>query len=183
MKTDARVVYTLKVVKESFIKLLKEEVVNKITVKKLCDEAGINRATFYRYYEDVFDLYNRLKDEMVENFFIEHTDKEPYDLENDLTCLLSKIKENVDAVNAFTKQNDVADIVIRLCRKNYQYFNSYVEKCYPEIDKEERVSTYYYISSGCTGVISEWMKNGMIKSEKNIAALLKKLIMNTVIYM
>ncbi len=183
MKTDARVVYTLKVVKENFIKLLKEYAINKITVKKLCDEAGINRATFYRYYEDVFDLYNKLKDEMVESFFIEHTESDPYDLEGDLSWLLLKIKENADAVDAFAKQNDVADIIIKLCRKNYHYFNDYVEKCYPEINKDERVSTYYYISSGCTGVISEWMNNGMKKSEKDVAALLKKLLMNTIIYM
>ena len=183
MKIDARVVYTLKVVKESFIKLLKEETINKITVKKLCNEAGINRATFYRYYEDVFDLYDKLKVEMVESFFIERTEKDPYDLEGKLICLLAKIKENADALTAFTKQNDVGDIVIKLCRKNYQYFDEYVEKCYPEISKEERVSTYYYISSGCTGVISEWMKNGMEKSEKQVAALLKKLLMNTIIYM
>ncbi|MBR3589347.1 MAG: TetR/AcrR family transcriptional regulator [Clostridia bacterium] len=183
MKTDARVVYTLKVVKENFIKLLKEYAINKITVKKLCDEAGINRATFYRYYEDVFDLYNKLKDEIVENFFMEHTEKVPYDLEKNLIYLLSRIKENADALNAFTKQNDVGDIVIKLCRKNYQYFDEYVEKCYPEISKDERVSTYYYISSGCTGVISEWMNNGMKKSEKDVAALLKKLLMNTIIYM
>ncbi len=183
MKTDARVVYTLKVVKESFVKLLKEEAVNRITVKRICDEAGINRATFYRYYEDVFDLYEQLKNEMVDNLFVEREETAPRDLESDLASLLANIKENAEAVAAFTKQNDVADIVVKLCRRNYPYFNEYVERFFPETDKEERVTTYYYVSSGCTGVISEWMKNGMEKDEKHVASLLKKLLINTVKYM
>ena len=179
---DARVIYTLKTVKETFIKLLKKYAVNKITVKQLCDDAGINRATFYRYYEDVFDLYEKLKDEMVEDLFIEHKETDPIDVEGFFVNILIKIKENADALAAFTKNNDIADIVIKLCRKNYPYFNEYVERSYPEIGKEERVSIYYYVSSGCTGVVSEWMKNGMMKSENEVASLLKKLVMNTLMY-
>ena len=183
MKMDARVVYTLKVIKESFVKLLKQDTINKITVKNLCDEAGINRATFYRYYEDVFDLYEQLKKDMVENLFIAHTETEPRDLEIDLFKFLSKIKENADALSAFSKQNDVMDIIIRLGRKNYPYFDEYMEIFSPEVKREDRVSTYYYVSSGCTGVISEWMKNGMAKSEREVASLLKKLLVNTIMHM
>ena len=38
-KTDARVRYTRRVIKESFLSLLSEKPVNKITVKEVCEAA------------------------------------------------------------------------------------------------------------------------------------------------
>ena len=46
-KLDARKRYTQMILKQSFLKLLKEKPVNKITVKELCELSQINRATLY----------------------------------------------------------------------------------------------------------------------------------------
>ena len=53
-KTDARIRYTQRVLKESFLTLLKQKPVNKITVKEVCEMAELNRATFYAHYSDCF---------------------------------------------------------------------------------------------------------------------------------
>ena len=42
-KSDARVRYTQRVLKESFLSLLREKPVNKITVKEVCELAELNR--------------------------------------------------------------------------------------------------------------------------------------------
>ena len=55
-KLDARKRYTQMILKQSFLKLLKEKPVNKITVKELCELSQINRATFYTHYSDCFAL-------------------------------------------------------------------------------------------------------------------------------
>ena len=55
-KTDARIRYTQRVLKESFLTLLKQKPVNKITVKEVCEMAELNRATFYAHYSDCFAL-------------------------------------------------------------------------------------------------------------------------------
>ena len=46
MKTDARVRYTKMRIREAFFNALEENPSAGITVKELCDTAGINRATF-----------------------------------------------------------------------------------------------------------------------------------------
>ena len=51
-KMDARKRYTQMVLKQSFLKLLKEKPVNRITVKEVCALAQLNRATFYAHYSD-----------------------------------------------------------------------------------------------------------------------------------
>lgn len=62
---DRRVKYTKMIIRETFINLLEKKNINKITVSEICKEADINRATFYRYYLDVYDLYDKVRDEFV----------------------------------------------------------------------------------------------------------------------
>ena len=62
---DRRVKYTKKVIMDTFISLLEEKEIKKITVSELCNIADINRATFYRYYLDIYDLYDKIQDEFV----------------------------------------------------------------------------------------------------------------------
>ena len=61
---DRRTKYTQKVIKETFINLLEEKEITKITVSEICKIADINRATFYRYYLDVYDLLSNIQKEM-----------------------------------------------------------------------------------------------------------------------
>ncbi len=49
MKQDARVRYTQKVLKEVLLQLLEQKPVNRITVKEVCERAGLNRTTFYTH--------------------------------------------------------------------------------------------------------------------------------------
>lgn len=46
-KLDARKRYTQMMLKQSFLKLLQQKPVNRITVKEVCALAQLNRATFY----------------------------------------------------------------------------------------------------------------------------------------
>ena len=43
-------VNTKRSIEEAFEKLIQKELLNKITIKRICDEVGINRQTFYYYY-------------------------------------------------------------------------------------------------------------------------------------
>ena len=67
-KNDARVRYTQRVLKESFLSLLREKPVNKITVKEVCKLAELNRATFYAHYSDCFALMESIEQEILEAF-------------------------------------------------------------------------------------------------------------------
>ena len=66
MGSDARVRYTKMIIKVNFIELLGKKPINKITVKEICDLAEINRATFYKYYMDAYDLMDKIEEEILE---------------------------------------------------------------------------------------------------------------------
>ncbi|MCR5154256.1 MAG: TetR/AcrR family transcriptional regulator, partial [Lachnospiraceae bacterium] len=63
---DARTRYTKKMIQEVFLDLLEKKNIEKITVKEICDKAEINRATFYKYYDNAFDLLAKLETETME---------------------------------------------------------------------------------------------------------------------
>lgn len=40
--------------------------VSKITVREICEQAGVNRSTFYAHYLDVYDLFEKVELQMAE---------------------------------------------------------------------------------------------------------------------
>ena len=50
---------------QAFWELYREKPIEKITVREITDRAGYNRATFYLYFHDVYDLFNQMEDEIL----------------------------------------------------------------------------------------------------------------------
>ena len=57
-KEDLRITRTRKSLIEAFITLMKQKKFEEITINDLCDEAMVRRTTFYRHFEDKYDLFN-----------------------------------------------------------------------------------------------------------------------------
>ncbi len=52
----------------ALMRLLKEKPLNKVTVYELCEAAGVNRTTFYKYYGSPKDLLDTIIAQMLEEF-------------------------------------------------------------------------------------------------------------------
>jgi len=64
-KDDRRIRYTKRVIQESFVHLLSQKPIAKITVKEICEGADVNRSTFYAHYLDPLDLMHKIKQEVL----------------------------------------------------------------------------------------------------------------------
>ena len=62
---DLRIERTRKSIHNAFIQLRSKKPLEKITVKELSDLAYINKATFYSHYHDIYDLSDKLEDELI----------------------------------------------------------------------------------------------------------------------
>ena len=67
-KTDRRVRKTKARLLECLTALMKEKDIKDISVKELSDLADINRGTFYLHYRDVYDMLNKVEDELFAEF-------------------------------------------------------------------------------------------------------------------
>lgn len=64
---DLRTERTKKAILNAFITLRAKKPIEKITVKELADSACINKATFYRHYEDIYALSESIEEELIRN--------------------------------------------------------------------------------------------------------------------
>ena len=50
---------------KAFWDLYKDRPIEKITIREITDHAGYNRATFYLYYRDVYDLFEQIEEDIL----------------------------------------------------------------------------------------------------------------------
>ena len=77
---DRRMVKTRLEIKQAFIHLLKERSFDELTVKEIANEANINRATFYKHYEDKYDLIAHLEEAIITKVRVIIEESSPIDL-------------------------------------------------------------------------------------------------------
>ena len=73
---DLRVYKTKKAIREAYMELRKKKPLEKIKVNDVCELAMCIRATFYRYYQDIYDLNDQLEDAAVSRLVSTFEDKE-----------------------------------------------------------------------------------------------------------
>jgi len=64
-KESRRVKMTKQLLAESFLNLLSEKTIYKITVKEICENADLNRSTYYAYYSDPYDQLNSIETDIM----------------------------------------------------------------------------------------------------------------------
>jgi AcrR family transcriptional regulator len=166
---DRRTAYTKKVIRDSLYKLLEKKHLPEITVKELCEMADINRTTFYRNYQDIYDLFEKLEDELTEEAFRDN------DIEKDRYRLLEIIYQN----QPFYREFFDSHLESRYIRKT-------VEKTYDEMKKiliargtydESTFSiSYEYNYHGAVGVIREWLDRGCRETPRELGDILYKIV-------
>lgn len=106
---DKRVEKTLGLIKSSYLKLCRVTPPEKISVKNICDDANINRGTFYKYYMDMPDLRYKLESQAAQRISQFITQNYTFDGTNTNTAaeaMFLYIKENPDdAELLFGKHN------------------------------------------------------------------------------
>jgi AcrR family transcriptional regulator len=111
IKTDRRVKYTKMVIKESFIKSLRQKPISKITVKEICEYADVNRATFYTHYKDQYDLLQQIENEIIEDINRYLRDYDITDIRDIKLVPLDLLEKITDYV---AKNADVFDLLLNL---------------------------------------------------------------------
>ncbi|MEA4895873.1 MAG: TetR/AcrR family transcriptional regulator [Oscillospiraceae bacterium] len=173
MKTDRRVAYTKMVLKKSFLELIHEKPVSKITVKEICERADINRATFYSHFNDVYDMLGQIENELYET--IRHTLDKGWKT-NSITELLmavcTDIKKNEDVCKAVLSENGDKDFLNRALFVAQDKCVSDWKAASPLSDTETLERIYTFFSYGSAAIVLSWVKNGMQESPAEIASFI-----------
>lgn len=175
MKTDARTRYTKKVIKESFFELLKENPLNKITVKSICDKSEINRTTFYRYYSDPFDLMEKIESELIDSFRLYTRDAEYKNLTQIVDGMMDAVKLNQDIYTLLISDNGDVTFINRILSSSYELFKDDLKGLVPRLSPKQQEWFYYYIAQGCISVVINWIQDGMKEDSSEVSDFIVKL--------
>ena len=174
---DRRIKYTQNIIKETFIDLLSEKDITKITVSEICAIADINRATFYRYYLDVYDLFEKIENTFTEDLKEAYAKENitEYTVSNFAKALLKVFVENQKLVtilfNNKTTTNfldDILEIVYQTCKEKW-------EQDLPNVSQEDIEYASVFLFNGALGVINFWVKNEFDKDVEEIAHIIEQL--------
>lgn len=178
---DRRVKRTKKLLRDSLFSLLQEKSINEITVTELTDVADINRATFYFYYTDIFDMLDQIQNEAYELFedVLQGADEcaaTPEAFVKYVENILNFCKQN-SAIARFVitreyNNNKVLTKIKKLLAKNVP-----VAKEQYSQDDPRRFILNFALNS-LTGTVVDWMDDGMIIPPNVMAEFIADMYIN-----
>lgn len=180
-KIDRRVKYTKMVIKQSFIKLLKQKPISAISIKEICEDADINRATFYAHYKNQYGLLNCIENETIDDIK-EYLNSCNFKSKNDIPTIiieriLEYIKKNSELFDILLNSNGDTHFqqeVIEIIGK--QYFIPSRENNL--LKREEAEYIFHFLASGSICTIQKWLKEGMKKPTNEMAGFILTISIN-----
>ena len=172
---------TKKAIVNSFIKLLNEKPLDKITVKNIAEDCGINRNTFYYHFSDIRELTVYTIDSQI------HSVSE-LDFNGD-----SWVDSFVEAAKfVIDNKKAVYNIYNSLNRETVEnYLNTVVFKVTDnfvsakavgiDADKSDIELIKDFYMSALVGIICKWLENGMDKDPDIVIRRLGRLVEGAVI--
>lgn len=153
--------FTKRAIVESFLKFLNQKPVDKITVKEIVDDCGINRNTFYYHFEDIRALLAFVVDAEVERVITDNADVESLEegfIEGAKFALTNRravyhIYNSVNRDELDRYLNGMAEEVMRRLVDKMD-----IDKSVSHTDKELIIHFYKY---GMVGMMKAWVSEGM----------------------
>ena len=153
--------FTKKAIRDSFVKLLNEKPISQITIRDIVDDCGVNRNTFYYYFQGLPQLLESIVNDDVDRILREHR-------------TIDSLDDCIDAALQFVLDNRraVLHIYNSVNRDIYEQYQwrvcSYVVSAYAEgvlrdrkLSAEDRASILDYLKCVSFGLIMGWLETGM----------------------
>ena len=173
----------------ALISLLKKKPFEYITISELCNEAGVNRSTFYLHYENTADLLNETVKYLIDDFISYFTaaekslnfdfstcEREQLNFISDkyLIPYLTYIKDNKE-VFATLMSNGKSLGFEKIHERMFEnIFNPILKRFnYPE---EDRSYVMMYYLNGINAINVEWLKNNCQKPISDILRIIKECV-------
>ena len=174
---------------EAFLALLERKDFAYITVKELCEAAGVNRSTFYLHYETMADLLAECADYMNERFL-------SY-MEQDAEAFVAKLRD-CPMEELYLITPEYLTPYLRYIKENQRLFRTGLENAAalrledsyaglfrhviaPTLDRygvpqQDRPYLMAFHIHGLMAIISEWIKNGCADPVEQLVAVIQRCV-------
>ena len=169
-KANKRVAKTREMLKSALTELLKTQPFDRISVKGICEKAGVNRSTFYVHYSCPRDLIDELEKDILDHL-PKVESKEPKDIVVSFSRLMEYVKNNSSIVEVLMRDgvdNAFGETLMRTVMDKYNDFLL--------IDDAEKTRLrYVFCVTGAIGIVRDWIDNGFSCSSEEISEMIIEL--------
>ena len=188
-KSESKYFNTAALMDEALIALLRKKDLEYITVKEVCEKAGVNRSTFYLHYETLSDLTVEAMEYVDRRFlsYFLHDEKDsaaeiPEKNLDELILIstdylfpyLKFILENKSIYRAaFRNPHSVQ------AHARYTYLKKYVmEPILTRFGIPQEHQKYYisFYIEGTAAIIKEWLRTDCTESVETVAAVIERCV-------
>ena len=188
-KSESKYFATAVRMDEAFLTLLEKKDFDYITVKEICEVAGVNRSTFYLHYETMADLLSESVSHMNEQFlaymkrdsqtFVTKLRDCPLDelyliTPEYLTPYLGYIEQHKRLFRTATENAAVLGMDKSYDRMFCHVFTPILDR-YGIPQQDRRYIMAFYIQ-GLMAIISEWLKNDCADSIGYVANMIQRCV-------
>lgn len=166
--------------KAALLELMKENDFEKITVKQICERAGVNRGTFYSHYTDIYSMLNELED-YLSNELINITKKWVSDNANQNSSLFVPYLKYIKEHSYFYK-------IALSNRKKLTYKKTFkplwehlvVSQLKKANIMNEKHLIYHFVAfeGSVSSILQHWIETNCQEAEETISAILQSYIPN-----
>ena len=153
-------------IEKAFIELLQTKELNEITVSQICKNSGLNRSTFYANYADVYELAEKIKE----------------NLEEEVKQLYEEERANEFNSNDYLK-------LFRHIQSNQLFYRTYFKLGYDskhqiELYDTQQAREYFdnkhinyhieFFKNGFNAIVKLWLEGGCKETPEEMEEIIRK---------
>ena len=160
--------------REALLRLLEKKDLEKISVYELCQEAQINRTTFYRYYSNTYDVICEIRDAFFQT--MEDTVfAEEYEGIRSLEETLILLRDNRRLVNILLRVFSEEAVFEELFRRRSFLEQIYRDACSGYDEEWKKSYAAVYSVKGSYAIIQKWLNDPDDIPPGRIALLIREI--------
>ena len=150
-------------IEKTFLQLIQKKNITEISVSTICEIAKLNRSTFYANYIDVYDLVEKVKNRMADEFarfqFSNNSEQNPTGYLN----MFKHIKENQIFFKTYFKLEDIS--ISPITQHNTEMAKKYYDNKYIDYHIE-------FFRAGLNAIIKKWLNNNCKETPEEMVKII-----------
>lgn len=177
---DVRSQRTRKKISDCFLHLLREKPASKITVTEICEMASINRATFYKHYQDVPELLEQQVEEVLLRLKSLLDSLDCQKMDEMILEMLRYMRAEGKCCYVLGSSHGDPNLAMKSFELCYQRAFPVLQRNFPGLSAERTQMLYFYLSQACGGVVTWWLRSGMALPPEEVAEFILDASIGTV---
>lgn len=162
---------------QAMLELMNTTPFEKITVRLICDEANVNRSTFYAHYSDIYDMVEQMETNLQKELMSD------YPVPGSVTPL--SLESFIPFLKFIRKHADFYRIALKT-RREFPIRHGF-EPLWNQVIRPlcikagitcEEEMLYYFVGfqAGFTMILRRWVEQGCTENEETLAQIIQNII-------